>query len=79
MTKVTIDETLRSKLNGLDQQIELCDESGRTLGHYLPANSYRDLLVAWSKARASDQELDRRMVEPGGCSLEEIWDRLGTK
>jgi hypothetical protein len=77
MTKLMIDSTLRSKLNGLDQHLELCDEAGRTLGHFLPADLYREMIVAWSKARASDEELDRRMREPGGCSLEEIWHRLG--
>ncbi len=77
MTKVTIDSSLRTKLNGLDQQMELCDETGRTLGHFLPADVYREMLVTWSKARASDEELDRRMREPGACSLAEIWERLG--
>jgi hypothetical protein len=79
MTKVTIDSSLRSKLNGLDQQIELCDEAGRTLGHFLPADVFREMRVTWSKARASDEELDRRMLEPGACSLADIWERLGNK
>ena len=36
MTKVTIDESLRSKLNGMDDQVELCDESGQTMGPFFP-------------------------------------------
>jgi hypothetical protein len=77
MTKVILDEILRAKLNGLDEHLELCDEEGRTLGHYLPAIEYKELLVDWSKARASVEELDRRMQEPGGSTLAEIWARLG--
>ncbi len=77
MTKVILDDILREKLNGLDEHLELCDEEGRTLGHYLPAIEYQELLVDWSKARASDEELDRRMQESGGCTLAEIWARLG--
>jgi hypothetical protein len=77
MNKVILDDMLRAKLNGLDQHLELCDENGHTVGHYLPAEDYKDLLVDWSKARVSDEELDRRMQEPGGCTLAEIWERLG--
>jgi hypothetical protein len=36
MTKVILDETLRSKLHNLAEPLELCDESGRVLGHLYP-------------------------------------------
>ena len=38
MTRVTVDPTLRAKLNGLNTQTELCDESGHTLGLFVPAD-----------------------------------------
>ena len=38
MTKVTVDQTLRSKL--LNGQVELCDEAGQTLGFFLTAEEY---------------------------------------
>jgi hypothetical protein len=77
MTKVTIDNTLRSKLNGLDEQIELCDESGRTLGHFLPADTYARLIYDWVNAQVTDEELEQARQEPGGRPLEEIWKSLG--
>jgi hypothetical protein len=77
MNKIVVDQAMRSKLNGLDKQIEFLDESGKTLGHFLPSETYRELLVAWSKAWVSDEELERRRKEPGGRTLKEIWQRLG--
>ncbi|HWG47363.1 MAG TPA: hypothetical protein VN688_31660 [Gemmataceae bacterium] len=36
MTKVILSETLRSMLPDLSQPIELCDASGRIVGHIFP-------------------------------------------
>jgi hypothetical protein len=77
MTKVTIDESLRSKLNGLDDQMEFCDESGQTMGHFLPDAVYRKLLYTFDQCPYSEEELRRHMEEPGGRTLDEIWRRLG--
>jgi hypothetical protein len=77
MTKVTIDSALRAKLNGLNEQIALCDESGKQLGHFLPADLYRDLLNAWADAAFTDEELARADRETGGRPLSEIWKSLG--
>jgi hypothetical protein len=77
MSRVIVDESLRSKLNGFNEEVELCDESGKTLGHFLPPDVYREFLVAWSEAHTTDEELERRMNEPGGRTLAEIWKSLG--
>jgi len=37
MTRVIVDETLRSRLHNLSEPLELCDESGRVLGRVFPA------------------------------------------
>jgi len=79
MSRVLLDSQLRSKLNGLDDQLEICDESGKTLGRFLPEALYRELLLAWSKADLPDEELQRRREEPRGRTLAEIWDKLGQK
>jgi hypothetical protein len=81
MTKVLIDESLRSKLNGLNEEMELCDESGRTPGHFLPADLFRKLLYAYAESECpySKEELERMRQETGGRSLAEIWERLGQK
>lgn len=77
MSRVVLDSELRSKLNGLGDQVEICDESGQTVGRYLPESLYRQFLVAWSKANLSDEELERRLNEPRGRTLAEIWNILG--
>jgi len=72
-----LDPQLRSKLNGLNEQLEICDEAGNTLGHFVPEALYRELLVTWSKTHLSDEELERRRQEPRGRTLAEIWQSLG--
>ena len=79
MTKVVVDEALRSKLNGLDKQVELCEESGRTVGHFLPDALYKKLLYAFDHCPYTEEEIRRHMEEPGGRTLAEIWQRLGRK
>lgn len=79
MTKLTLDVGLRSKLNGLDEPIEVCDEAGQTVGHFLPAPVFDDLLYAALSAESphSKEELRRRHQETNGRSLAEIWRDLG--
>lgn len=79
MGKVILDESLKSRLNGLDKQLEFCDETGRTLGQFLPQELYSDLLVGWSKTWISDEELERLQQETGGRPLADIWKDLGRK
>lgn len=77
MKRVNLDPALRAHLSGYSAPVEICDESGQTLGHFLPAPLYGQLLAAWSQAEVSDEELERSRSEPGGSSLAEIWQRLG--
>jgi hypothetical protein len=77
MEKICLDAASRAQLSGFSTPVEVCDESGQTLGHFLPAPLYGQILVAWSRAEISDEELERRRNEPGGSSLQEIWERLG--
>jgi hypothetical protein len=77
MSRVILNPQLRSQLNGLTEQVEFCDESGNTVGHFIPEPLYRELLVAWSKANLSEAELARRRSEPRGRTLAEIWKSLG--
>ena len=37
MTKVTVDRATLGRLRGLQEPLELCDESGRALGTFTPA------------------------------------------
>lgn len=79
MSKLTLDPDLQSKLNGLNEPIEICEESGRTVGHFLPTAVYDELFYAALAAESphSKDELKRRHNETGGRSLAEIWKSLG--
>ena len=77
MTKVILDEVLRAKLNGLQAEIELCDPSGETVGHFLPENRYQELVAALAKRPYTDEDLARFRQETGGRTLAEIWKSLG--
>lgn len=56
--------------------MELCDESGSSVGHFLSEQLYRRLLYDCANAQVSDEELERRRQQPGGRTLAEIWARL---
>ena len=78
MNRVVLDQSLRSKLNNLDSQLELCDESGRVVGYFVPAEEHHRLLYDWAQSQFTDEELERARQEPGR-TLSEIWARLGQK
>ncbi len=72
MQKLILDTDLRVRLRDLDVEWEVCDESGRTLGHFLPADIYQKLLYSWAKSLFDDEEeLKRLRQEPGGMSTAE--------
>lgn len=79
MSKLILDADLRARLSGLDEPLEVCDEAGRTVGHFLPERVYEDLFYAALAAESphSAAELRRRHSETGGRSLSEIWTDLG--
>ena len=67
---------LRAKLNGLNEEVEICDSSGVTVGYFLPEEQYLHLVYAWAKATMSIEELKRRAAEPGGMKLADFWKRM---
>ena len=75
MIKVILDDTTRSKLASVSDA-ELCDHSGKTVGHFLSEDVYRRLVIDWANAQITDEELQQRLAKPGGRSLAEIWQRL---
>lgn len=77
MTQVTVDESLKQRLGGLDEAVELCGPDGKVVGRYLPEGEYRAMLYSSVEIPFSDEEIARRRSETGGCSLEEIWKRVG--
>jgi hypothetical protein len=79
MSRVVVDQSLISKLNGLNTDIEFCDQSGRALGHFIPQDLYLRWIYDWCNAQVTDEELKKESEKPGGRALKEIWERLGNK
>lgn len=79
MGKVLLDDALKARLNGMNEPLEIRDENGTIVGHFLPAESYRKLVYAAAEAACpfSPEELERRRHETGGRALAEIWTGLG--
>lgn len=76
MTQVTVGSQLRNRLDAVNSEAELLDESGQVLGYFVAPQLHRELLLAWSRATVSDEELEQASRESGGRALEEIWADL---
>jgi hypothetical protein len=77
MTQIQVDQVLRQKLGGLNEPLVLCDANGQVLEHYLPEAEYKKILYGSVQIPFTDEEIARRRAQTGGCSLREIWDRVG--
>ncbi len=77
MTDVIVDAALRARLNNLDGLLRICDESGRVLGYFHPAEPVES---EGGKVRSpfTDQELGARRQQRTGHPLAETLDRLAT-
>ena len=64
MSAIILDAELRARLNGLNQQLEVRDEMGVVVGHFLPAREYLALLYELELSRPVDPaELERARQE----------------
>jgi hypothetical protein len=75
MNRVTVEDSLRNQLLGLAAPVEVVDETGRPLGHFVPRIS----MSAPDDCPYSLDQLDAMRSESGGRPLAEIWKSLGTK
>ena len=74
MTKVIIDDSIRTKLHNLSQPLELCDASGRVLGHFVPTpdlSEYEGL-----EPQITEEELRRREQETESYTTAEVLAHL---
>jgi hypothetical protein len=81
MKKLILDERLCSQLNGLTEEIEVCDESGQTVGYILPDDLYQELMYAYygePPITVEEREAVRKFVGKG-VSTEEVLKRLEEK
>ena len=75
MNRVTIDHNASAQLDAVSQPVEIFDESGRLLGHFVPTTS-SNLPV---DCPYSDDQLAKMRSESGGRPLSEIWESLDSK
>jgi hypothetical protein len=72
MNKILIDETLLSRLNDLNSQLEFCDEAGRTLGYFVPMPERDRSLYDWARQEFTDKEIEQSRREAGGLNIDEV-------
>ena len=72
MNKIVIDKDLRTRLDNLDTELELCDESGRTLGYFVPATETNPSLYEWARREFTEEEIESARKEPGGLNIAEV-------
>jgi len=70
-----IDTALKTRLTGFSEPVEVVDEGGHRLGHFIPIASS----LAGDECPYSEQELQRMRSEQGGRPLAEIWRSHGAK
>lgn len=70
MTQMIVDPTMQARLSQVEQTLEIRDESGRLLGHFVPALDQS--VNPAMQPQVSSHELDRREQQGGGRSLAEI-------
>jgi hypothetical protein len=75
--KVVLDDDLRRRLFDLTGIVKLCDESGKVVGHVVPADLPLVILEGLRKCPYSEADLERFRQEKGGKTLEEILKGLG--
>lgn len=83
MGKITIDPELTAKFQSARDQVEICDESGRAIGVFLPWELFQAIQkmkkVAYAKVQVpfSDEEIARLRSEKTVSSLADFWKRMG--
>jgi hypothetical protein len=74
MTRIIVDDVLRSKLHNLTEPLDLCDESGRVLARVTPQ---LDLSKYGPKAPPiSEEELGRREKSDKWYTTEQVLKHL---
>jgi hypothetical protein len=74
MTRITLDEPLKSRLDNLIEPVEFCDQSGRVLGRYFPTFEPADYEPL--DPQVSNDELRRRKASPEWYSTAELLNHL---
>ena len=57
MNTIQIDDALRAKLNGMTENVVVYDETGKTVGYFVPDALFKKLVYAWMDSQVTDEEL----------------------
>jgi hypothetical protein len=79
MNTITLDADLRAKLNGLNERIDVCDEVGKVVGHFIPSAEFQRLLLKDVKVPFTEAQIEQFRKSGGGCTPEEFWKKIGRK
>jgi hypothetical protein len=79
MNKIIVDSVVRTRLDNLSSAMELCDESGVTLGYFVPASDRERALYKWIQESVTDEELQHAFKEIGEYPLDEVLADLKDK
>jgi hypothetical protein len=77
MNHITLDETLKAKLNGMKEPVEVRDEIGHVVGQFVPQKLFLKLYYAWAKTAVTNEELEEADRSGPGAPLDEVLKRLG--
>ena len=77
MGKFVLGPELRKQFTSLHEQLEVCDEAGKTVGHFLPEKLYQEMLNVYLEKIFPKHEIDEALKQTGGRTLKEIWRKLG--
>ena len=76
MTAIVVDKELREKLNGLDHEVIICDDTGQTVGRYLPEAEYMEMLYRLAHKMFDEKELDEASRQAGGYTTAQVLEYL---
>ena len=76
MNRVTVDPETRTRLQNLDKEIEIYDESGTKLGVFLPADPDEAAIYEWARNEFMDEEIDAARSEEGRLTTQELLEGL---
>jgi hypothetical protein len=78
MTKVVLDAELREKLKGGQGGVELTDDQGNVVGHYIPDRAFSRIFELIQPPLTQQEVADarREMLEQGGVSTADILDAI---
>jgi hypothetical protein len=76
MERVVLTPGSETSFQGFRLPLEVCDAQGKSVGLFLPLDTYKKWL-SHLEIPYSAEELERRRQEQGGMRLQEFWRQLG--